>query len=164
MVIVIDSREQVNYWITDYFDARLIEYESKIKLDYGDYSFKLKACPEYGITEDIYFTDKIVIERKNSLEELSSNLSKGRERFKRELERAKGAKFILLIEGACYDKIVSHDYDTDLNPKSFVGTLAAFKNRYGISVEYVRSNKYSGNFMMVEFKAYLREWLKNELF
>ena len=159
MTIIIDSREQVNDWITDYLDARLIPYISK-KLDYGDYSIMLPKCEEYGIAEDIYFTDKLVIERKNSLEELCNNLTKDRNRFVRELERAKGCKFVLMIESSSYADIVYHRYASEFKPQSFVATLATYQARYGIEVCYV-DRKCSGNYILNIFKYYLREWLKN---
>jgi ERCC4-type nuclease len=159
MRIVIDTREQVNHWITDYFDARLIPYESK-KLNYGDYSMMLPKCEEYGIAKDVYFTDNIVIERKNSLDELSNNLTKDRDRFVRELERAKGAKFILLIESATYADIVYHKYTSEFKPQSFIATLASCQARYGIEVVFI-DRKCSGNYVVNLFKYYLREWFKN---
>ena len=160
MKIVIDSREKKTSHITDYFDIRKIEYVGK-KLDYGDYSFYLPADKEYGIMEDVYFTDKIVIERKNSLEELCNNLTKDRDRFVRELERARGCKFILMIESASYHDIVYHRYASEFKPQSFVATLATYQARYNIEIAYV-DRKCSGNYLLNIFKYYLREWLKNE--
>lgn len=168
MKIVIDTREQVNYHITDYFDARLIDYTSK-KLDYGDYSIMLPSCMEFGITEDIYFTDKIVIERKNSLMELSNNLGNERERFKRELERAKGATFIIMIEDGSYEDIIFGRYSKDkyavkskFNEKSFIASLATFRARYGIHVDYV-NKKSAGNFIYFILRSWLKCYLKGDL-
>jgi ERCC4-type nuclease len=158
MVIIIDSREQVNHWITDYLDARWIPYISN-KLNYGDYSFFLPADKELGIMEDVYFTDKLVIERKNSLDELCNNLTKDRDRFERELERARGCKFVLMIESSSYADIVYHRYASEFKPQSFVATLATYQARYGIEVAYV-DRKCSGNYIVNLFKYYLREWLK----
>jgi hypothetical protein len=39
--ICIDSREQVNYWITDYFDAKGIGYVADVAMPFGDYSIIL---------------------------------------------------------------------------------------------------------------------------
>ncbi len=35
----------------------------------------IRACPELGFAYDTYFTDEIVIEKKNSLSELASNFA-----------------------------------------------------------------------------------------
>jgi len=168
MKIVIDTREQVNYHITDYFDAKLVDYVSQ-KLDYGDYSLCIPAHPELGIEEDIYFTDKIVIERKNSLMEISNNLGNERERFERELARSKGSTFIIMIEDGCYEDILFERYSKDryaiksnFNPKAFIATLATFRARYGIHVDYV-NKKSAGNFIYHILKYWLRCYLKGEL-
>jgi ERCC4-type nuclease len=158
IVIIVDSREKKWLHIKEFFKKWNIDYEVK-KLDYGDYSFKLPACTEYGIAEDIYFTEIIVIERKANLLELSNNLSKERKRFERELERARGSKFMLLIENATYQDIVYHHYASEFKPQSFVATLATYQARYGIEIAYV-DQKCSGNFILNLFKYHLREWLK----
>ena len=77
------------------------------------------ANSEFGIPRNIYpFNNKIVVERKNSLEELSGTIST-RDRFESELLRAKGKKFILMVEESQgYEKIIEHKYKTDYNEKS----------------------------------------------
>lgn len=158
MKLIIDSREKKIDHITNYLDARRIDYIGN-KLDFGDYGFLLPACPEYGITEDVYFTDKLVIERKNGLLELCNNLTKDRSRFVRELERARRCKFVLMIESSSYADIVYHRYASEFKPQSFVATLATYQARYNIEIAYI-DRKCSGNFIVNLFKYYLREWLK----
>jgi ERCC4-type nuclease len=158
MKLIIDSREKKIDHITNYLDARRIDYIGN-KLDFGDYSFLLPACPEYGIEADMYFNSDICIERKANLDELCNNLTKDRDRFVRELERAKGAKFILMIESSSYADIVYHKYASEFKPQSFVATLATYQARYGIEVVFV-DRKCSGNYIVNLFKYWLREWLK----
>jgi len=50
-------------WKVIPFDMKRIPYISKA-LSYGDYSCFLPACPEYGINRDLYFTNRLAIERK----------------------------------------------------------------------------------------------------
>ena len=85
MKIICDSREQKNQHILKYFQKNNIEYKIK-KVDEGDYKI-----------ED---QDNICIERKATLQEITSNIIQPR--FKRELERskAKGIHLIVLIENS----------------------------------------------------------------
>ena len=80
MVILVDTREKVNDHILEYFDKKNIIYKKKA-LDYGDYSFMIPANDKLSIPRDLYFMNKVVVERKASLEEISNNLTKERDRF-----------------------------------------------------------------------------------
>jgi ERCC4-type nuclease len=104
-VILIDSREQVNRHIAKRLDSLGISYKTK-KLDYADYSFEV---------DGISYENKIVIERKHSIDELIGNFTKGRERFQREFERAKGCKVILMVE-ASESQIDRHEYRSRMSP------------------------------------------------
>lgn len=114
-----------------------------------------------GITRDIYFFDEIIIERKGSLEELSNNFTKDRQRFKNEFLGEKG-KIVLLIENATYDDIVIHNYRTKYEGKSFIASLKAFETRFDINTQFV-PKKMAGNFIYHTFYYWLREFLKNDV-
>ena len=75
--VLIDTREQENNHIVEYFKKQNIKYR-QCTLKFGDYSFMIPANNELGIVRDLYFTDVITIERKGSLEELSGNFTKDR--------------------------------------------------------------------------------------
>jgi len=159
LTIIIDSREQEIDHIMKYFDDKKIKYKTS-KLNYGDYSFFLPAEPDLGIQRNIYFNNNIVIERKRSLNELSSNFTHKRTEFENELIRATDTKFILLIENQLgYQNIIKHNYRTDYKPRSFIATLHAFRARYGIEVVFI-DPAYSGNFIYFTFYYWLREYLK----
>ena len=167
LTILIDTREQKNNHIIDYLEDKGITYKSK-KLEFGDYSFYLPADSELGIQRDIYFNPQMVIERKGAgdinngggLNELSNNFTHDRTQFENELIRASNSKFILLIENAKgYQDIIKHNYRTDYNPKSFIGTLHTFKHRYDMEVMFI-DPAYSGNFIYYTFYYFLREVLK----
>ena len=88
-MIIVDSREKKWDHIRKYFEANGIEFEIK-KLDAGDY----------------FSTDQgdVVVDRKQNLQELCGNLSKGNGniiRFTNECRRAKeqGIRLVVLIEG-----------------------------------------------------------------
>ncbi|MCF8002009.1 MAG: ERCC4 domain-containing protein [Halanaerobiales bacterium] len=159
LTVLIDTREQKADHIIQYLDKKKISYKNK-KLDYGDYSFMLPKEPELGIMRDIYFNDEIAVERKRSLNEVSQNFCQGRTQFENELIRSKDGKMVLLIENVeGYGNIIKHNYRTDYKPKSYIGTLHAFRARYDIEVTFV-DPVYSGNFIYYTFYYWLREYLK----
>jgi len=158
MTVIIDSRENVNQHITDYLTNAKVPFK-KQKLDAGDYSIFLPANQELKIPIDIYYTDEIAFERKNSLEEISSNLTSGRQQFESELLRNKCNFFTIVIEDGSYDRIVKEDYKTQYDKKSFLATLATFKMRYGIHIEFISKQEIAGH-MCRQFYYWLREQLK----
>ena len=52
MTILVDTREQKNNHITDYFDRKKINYKRKA-LNYGDYSFMIPANEKLSIPRDL---------------------------------------------------------------------------------------------------------------
>lgn len=158
IVILIDSREKANSHITDVFDRERIQYRVT-KLESGDYTFELKAIPEFDIPHVMDFRQDIMIERKNSLEEISGNFTKGRERFNDEFGRAWAKKRYLLIEDGSYEKILGHDYNTEYNPNSFIASLFSFDVRYDLHVGFC-SKETSAVVIYNLCKYTLRELLK----
>ncbi|WP_050740679.1 ERCC4 domain-containing protein [Acetobacterium bakii] len=122
MVILCDTREQANDHITDYLKKKDVLYQSKA-LSFGDYSAMIPANAEMGIMRDLFFDQSVVIERQGSLEEISGNLTNGRERFKDELTRASKAAFHLMIEGKSFSDIINHRYTTQFNEKAYMASL-----------------------------------------
>lgn len=157
MVIVIDSNEQVFDHLSDWFTSKKIPFVIK-NMDFGDYSFYLPANPDLGIVRDLYFTDKISIERKCSLVELSGNFTNDRLRIESEFIRHKG-KMILLIEDAEYTDILKHNYRTEYKPESFLATLHSFSERYDIPFTFMKDKKCSGQFIYFTFYYFLRNFL-----
>lgn len=159
MVILVDTREQVNHHITSWFDSKKIPYKVD-KVETSDYSFFLPVNPELGIVRDLYFTDRISIERKANLVELSGNFTNDRVRIENEFIRHKG-KMILLIENAEYVDIINHNYKTEYKPVSFLATLHSFSERYDIPFTFMKDNKCSGQFIYYTFYYWLRNYLLN---
>lgn len=158
MVILIDTREQVNQHIVDYFDRKQIAYKKKA-LDYADYSFMIPANSDLGIMRDTYFDHKIVVERKGSLEELSGNLTKDRDRLEKELALAPQTK-VILLEGGGYGDIVNGNYQTQYNKKSYWASIHSFWHKYNCPIFFMPDNKYSGVFIRGYFEYYLKNFLK----
>ncbi len=155
--IIVDSREQDNNHIIQWLIEKKIPYTTQ-KIESGDYSFFLPAVPELGIVRDLYFTDKISIERKGSLVELSGNFTNDRLRIESEFIRHKG-KMILLIEDAEYTDILKHNYRTEYKPESFLATLHSFSERYDIPFTFMKDKKCSGQFIYFTFYYFLRNFL-----
>lgn len=84
LVICVDTRENANSHITNFFDKKKIPYCVE-KLPFGDYSCKIPKGTLNMFTTDIYFTNDFVIERKNSIDELAGNLKEDAARLKKEL-------------------------------------------------------------------------------
>ncbi len=159
LTVLVDTRENANSHILDFFNKKKVKYKSK-KLDFGDYSFMLPAMPDMGILKPLFFDNELVVERKGSLTELSGNLTKDRERFEKELIRKKDSKFYLMIEDGSWEDIQSGNYNTQYNPVSFLATLNAYIARYQIDINFV-SKYYAGIYIYALFKYHLREVILN---
>lgn len=157
LTVIIDSREQNAVHIEKWFSEKKIQYVTQ-KIEFGDYSFFLPATPELGIVRDLYFTDKISIERKGDLVELSGNFTNDRLRIESEFIRKK-CKMLLLIEDAEYTDIIKHNYRTEYKPESFLATLHSFSERYDIPFYFMKDKKCSGQFIYYTFFYWLRNFL-----
>lgn len=156
--ILVDTREQKNAHITDFFDKKNILWKSK-SLTNGDYSFFIPKNPELNIDRDLYFDKDIIVERKNSIDELAGNFTKNRTRFEEEMATFPGKKF-LLIEGNTYDDIVKGNYRSEYAAKSYVATLHTFNHRYNLEIMFMPENEQSGLWIYSTFMYWLRERLR----
>lgn len=157
MVYLVDTREHENKntHITDVWDKLGIKWKKK-KLDYGDYSFMIPANPDLGIPWDLNFSKKIVVERKNSLDELAGNCVDDRERLKREFTLAPSEK-VLLIENASYSDLLHGNYRSKYAAKSFWATIHSFWHEYDLPVMFMPDAKDSAYFI----RGYFQYWLRN---
>lgn len=158
MVILVDTREKVNIHITDYFDKKNIKYKKKA-LDYGDYSFMLPANESLGIPRDLYFHRQICVERKASLEEISNNFTKERDRFEKELSLAPSTK-VILIENASYSDVATGNYNTQYNKKSFWATIHSFWFKYNVPFFFMPNKQHSGLFIRGYFEYFLKNYIR----
>ena len=158
IVILVDTRERKADHILEYFDKKKISYKKK-SLDYGDYSFMIPANEKLSIPRDLYFSNKIVIERKANLEEISGNLTKERDRFEKELCLAPKTK-VLLIENADYSDIATGNYNTQYNKKSFWASIHSMWFKYNIPVFFMPDNKWSGLFIRGYFTYFLKNYIR----
>ena len=140
LVILHDSREQSNNHVLEYFDSERIAHEKKA-LKTGDYSFKIKACPELGFERDMYFTDELVIERKNSVSEIAGNFCEKDDRFLKELNRMMNVPHCyILIENNTLEDIIQGNYKSNLNSMSLLRSLLTTQKRSGFYLYFVNAD------------------------
>lgn len=126
MTILVDTREQPSERAMKRYSTFSCPYRRQ-KLDYGDYSAAF-------VLEEKEIQIRAVIERKMNLEELSSCFTHGRDRFQREMERAKAdnASIYLLVEDASWERLINGKYNTHFNSKAFFASITAWTARYDL--------------------------------
>lgn len=162
MGILADTREQKWEHIRWALDNAECPVE-RGKLGQGDYTafVPMNAFPGFQNVPGFYsLQDEVVIERKANLDEIAGNFTTGRERFEREFIRAKARdiKVHLLIENASWADIFSHNYHSQLNPKSLEGSLRSWQAKYNVSIEFCRPEESARTIYNI-----LHYWLKAKL-
>lgn len=130
MVVIVDTREKKNEHILRYLRDNEIKWKVS-KVDTGDYTFEL---PNYkGLNLD----RKVLVEKKNSLDEIVGNFTTDRGRFQREFERLDDEDMHLVIEEATWRKINNGSYRSKFHPNSLTGSLLSWSMRYEFAVWFV---------------------------
>jgi ERCC4-type nuclease len=158
IVILVDTREKQDH-VTQYYDKHKVPYE-KIALPCGDYSAKLPKNPDLGIYNDMIFYNDVILERKNSLEELSGCFTQTRVRFNDEFATSYAKRKHLLIENATYEDLVKGNYNTDYNKKSFLASLHSFNIKYDLQIMFIKDKSYSPIYILGVMQYYIRYLLK----
>ena len=154
--ILVDTREQKNQHVLDYFRKKNVPFRLR-KIDTADYSAVIPKNPEMGITRDVYLSAGV--ERKNGVDELVQSI-KDRTRFENELIRASKHPFVLLVEDLQgYQKILKGEYISQYKPESLLGSLKTFEVRYGFSTVFIEPVT-TGNYIYHHFLYMARELLK----
>jgi len=154
IVVIVDTREVKNQHILDYLIKNNIPYIVE-KLDTADYSFILPNNRELGLDK------KVLIEKKNSLDEIAGNFTSGRERFAREFERIEDEHFHLVIENATFKKIMNGNTRSKISPKSLLASILVWTIRYDIKTWFVTKEE-SPYIIYSLLKYELMEILKNK--
>ena len=145
-LIICDTREKGNKKILEYFKNNNIDYIVS-KLDYGDYM--------------LYKDNSIVIDRKDSLLELSHNLCNTLEhdRIKKEIARAKedGCKdFIFLIAESKIKSVEDikkwSSVHTKVKGETLLKIMQTMKERYGVRFIIVSRSKMGEKIVEILFK------------
>lgn len=154
--IIVDTREQKNQHVLDYFRKKNISFKIRT-MKTCDYSAMIPKNIELGITRDIYLTAGL--ERKNGVDELVESI-KDRTRFENELIRASKNPFVLIVEDLQgYQKILNGTYRSRYDPKALLGSLKTFEVRYGFSTVFLSPGT-TGNYIYHHFLYMARELLK----
>jgi ERCC4-type nuclease len=143
MIILVDTREK-DLHIMKQLEQMRIPYKRQ-KLCYGDYSFEL---------DGVSYADKIVIERKGSIDETIGNFTKGRDRFRREFERSKGCKVVLMVEALERD-IDARRYRSNMDPRVVKSFIRTWCYKFGLQFVYVEKED-ACEFVLGTFKKYIR--------
>lgn len=156
MVLLVDTREQDTMRLRARLEQVGIPHE-RCKLDFGDYSAKF-ISPDGQVYS---LADRVVIERKMSLDELAQCFTHGRERFTREFERAKavGGKIYLLVENGSFEAIEAATYRSKMNPKAFLASVLAWEARYNSPVLFCKP-KTSGKLIKEILYREGKQWLE----
>ena len=138
MKIAVDNREQLAYSFHGYTCTT-----EAATLGTGDYSI-------------VGFTDKIAVERK-SLDDLLGCLTAGRERFEKELARARSLdRFCVLIE-ASFEDLAKGMYRSAMKPHSACQSIIAWQIRYGTPFVFAGSRKASEYYCFSFLQKYVHE-------
>jgi len=135
LTIKIDTREQQPYKFESASEVGTIPI--------GDYSL----C---GLE------NHIAIERKE-LNELISCLTTGRERFERELYKARVLDYFALVVEASLSDLANGNYRSQMGPKSAIQSLLAFSIRYRLPIFFCENRKYGRRITESLLCKYARE-------
>lgn len=146
--VLVDTREHQTPQAARRITAFGVPSE-RCTLSYGDYCADIAVKDRQSIFADTdekavkaAIKPRCVVERKQSLDELAMCFTRGRDRFRREFERAadSSAKVYLLVENGGWDGIAAHRYRSRFNPDAFRASLISWMIRYDFSVVFCRAD------------------------
>lgn len=156
LIIIVDTREQKNVHILDYFRKKEVPFKLRT-MKTGDYSAMIPKNDDLGLPRDLYLS--AAIERKNGVDELVQSI-KDRQRFENELIRSTKHPFTMIVEElGGYEKILKGEYRSKYKPESLLGSLKSFEARYNFTTVFV-DPKTSGNYIYHSLLYRCREMLK----
>ena len=132
LVILIDTREQSNQHIIDFFNKKGIKYKIA-KLDFGDYSCMIPRGTIESFTSDIYFTNDFVIERKASIDELANNLKDDAARLKKELAHLNmyQIRYLVYVEDKNFEEnFRTGNFRSQYDPYTLMRRLYCLESEY----------------------------------
>ncbi len=148
--ILVDTREQNPFLFRK--SPRCAGHEIAA-LPYGDYAIK----------GDI---NLIVVERKQSIDEIANNLFREGERFERELERMQSSKYrFIVVEGKWSDIFVGRRF-TKMNRGVILDRICSLTIRYGVPIIFAEDRITAGriihSLLLAAVKNKNRGTLNNE--
>jgi len=127
MKIITDSREQNPYLFAGEKYSG-VEVQTGT-LTTGDYSLVGLEC-------------RVAIERK-SLADFIGSISSGRDRFERELTRARGLDAFLVVIESPFSELVAGKYRSKMNPKAATQTVYSFMARYRATFHFAQNRQWA---------------------
>lgn len=121
--LIVDSREQVPLDFTGY-DCTV----ERGTLPTGDYSVA-------GLT------DRVAVERKSLDDLIGCLMGDNRDRFERELARARGYDFFAVVVEASWEHLARGQYRSRMKPHSAAQSVVAFQVRYGVPFIFAGTRK-----------------------
>ena len=135
MIIEMDTRNQVDNYVTDYLDKQNIKW-IRNKLYSGD----VKLLND----------TKVIIDLKKDIDEIASNLCRTLEhqRLKREIERAREIgceRFIFMVKVkdiTCVDEIINWKSKySKVKPETLIKIIKTFSERYNVEFMFYKKNE-----------------------
>lgn len=151
MVILVDTREKKNEDIISWFEKKNIKYKIQ-KIHHGDYSAYIPGGTLRGIDNDIYFDRDIVIEKKQSIDEIAGNFSKEDvPRFKSEFAhlQANKTKVFIFVQNPTFDNDLRNGlFRSGYDPTRLYQRIKGLEAEYNtivrpVSKEYIASEIYN---------------------
>ena len=139
MIIAVDTREQRPFAFQGYADCTTISGT----LPVGDYSIA-------------GFDEKIAVERK-SLDDLLGCLTSGRERFQKELARARSLDRFTVVVEASFEDLAKGNFRSAMNPHAACQSVIAWQVRYGTPFIFAGSRKAAEYYTHSYLAKYLYE-------
>ena len=168
LVVIVDSRENANKHIIDFFDKKKIPYVVE-KLPFGDYSCKIKAGSFEGQEKDIYFTNDFVVERKANIDEICGNLKEDAARLKKELAHLNmyQIKYVIYVEDLNFEENLRQGpgtgYRSQYDGYTLMRRLYCLESEYN-TVFVPVAKKYMGSKIANKMQTWVHGLLKHKGF
>lgn len=104
---------------------------------------------------------RIAVERK-SLPDLIGSISRGRDRFERELQRARGLDAFMVVVESPFSELVAGNYRSRMQPKAATQTIYSFMARYRCSFHFA-DNRVWAEYATYNFLRHYARHMKQEL-
>ncbi|MBR0090583.1 MAG: hypothetical protein IJP92_02675 [Lachnospiraceae bacterium] len=140
MVILADTREQQTAKTKRRYESMGVPVK-RVTLSYGDYSYNATLPGGSRMyDEEKTIKPQFYVERKMDLDEWAGCFTRGRERFRREFERARenGANGIVIVENATWENLINGRYRSRFNSKAFLASATAWMLRYDLHLLFCK--------------------------
>lgn len=162
MEILVDTREQPTERSQKRYEAFGVPYHRQT-LNFGDYTYNTMVNGKPLYEPDKLVTPKFcAIERKMDVDELAQCMTRSRERFKAEFDRARqaGSRIYLVVENGSWECISSGAYRTRVKPHVLMASCTAFMVRYNAQILFCREET-TGHLIKEILYRDLKERLEN---